>query len=114
MHHWTQLVCVSSTIAYIFFAKVAVAGKIYDRRYRRFTLHFTTVKDLGRLIKQKRKEDGLTLEQAAAISGVSYAFLSALENGKETVRLNKVLQVTTSLGIELEAGPRGWRAGGGD
>lgn len=64
--------------------------------------------DLGRIIRQKRKEDGLTLEEAAAVCNVSYAFLSALENGKETVRLNKVLQVLSCLGIELEARPRTW------
>lgn len=64
--------------------------------------------DIGRIIKQKRKDDGLTLEDAAAVCGVSYAFLSALENGKETVRLNKVLQVIKCLGIELEAGLRTW------
>ncbi len=66
--------------------------------------------DLGRIIKQKRKGDGLTLEVAAAVCGVSYAFMSALENGKETVRLNKVLQVLNCLGIELEAKPRTWSA----
>jgi len=48
------------------------------------------------------KGDGLTQEEAAAaVCGVSYAFLSALENGKETVRLGKVLQVAKGLGIEI-------------
>ena len=65
-------------------------------------------KDLGHVIRQKRKDDGLTLEVAAAVCGVSYAFLSALENGKETVRLNKVLQVLRCLAIELEAKTRTW------
>lgn len=64
--------------------------------------------DIGRIVRQKRKSDGLTLEEAAAVCGVSYAFLSALENGKETVRLNKILQVFSCLGIELEARPRSW------
>lgn len=68
--------------------------------------------DLGRVIKQKRKEDALTLEEAAAVCGVSYAFLSALENGKETVRLNKVLQVLHGLGIDLSASVRTWAAPG--
>jgi transcriptional regulator with XRE-family HTH domain len=66
--------------------------------------------DIGRIVRQKRKTDGLTLEEAAAVCGVSYAFLSALENGKETARLNKILQVFSGLGIELEARPRGWAA----
>jgi HTH-type transcriptional regulator / antitoxin HipB len=77
-------------------------------------MKITSPEDLGRIIKQKRKDDGLTLEEAAAVSGVSYAFLSSLENGKETVRLNKVLQVARCLGIELEATLRTWGARGDD
>lgn len=73
-------------------------------------MRITTVTDLGQAIRHKRKTDCLTLEEAAALCGVSYAFLSALENGKETVRLNKVLQVLHSLGIELDLSDRGWTA----
>lgn len=73
-------------------------------------MKIASAEDIGRIIKQKRKDDGLTLEEAAAVCGVSYAFMSALENGKETVRLNKVLQVLACLGIELEATTRTWSA----
>ena len=75
-------------------------------------MKISNAEDIGRIIKQKRKEDGLTLADAAAVCGVSYAFLSALENGKETVRLNKVLQVIKCLGIELRASTRTWEASG--
>jgi transcriptional regulator with XRE-family HTH domain len=75
-------------------------------------MKITTPEDIGRIIRQKRKDDGLTLEEAAAVCGVSYAFLSALENGKETVRLNKVLQVTRCLGIVLDASIRTWELPG--
>jgi HTH-type transcriptional regulator / antitoxin HipB len=75
-------------------------------------MRIITAEDLGSIIRQKRKADGLTLEEAAAVCGVSYAFFSALENGKETVRLNKVLQVLASLGIELEANTRTWSGPG--
>lgn len=68
--------------------------------------------DLGALIRKKRKEDGLTLHDAAAVCGVSHVFLSALENGKESVQLNKVLQVAACLGIEIKAQFRGWKAKG--
>lgn len=70
-----------------------------------------TAEDLGRIIRKKRKEDGLTLHDAAAICGVSHVFLSALENGKQSVQLNKVLKVTSCLGIEISANPRGWENG---
>ena len=75
-------------------------------------MKITSAEDIGRIVREKRKKDGLTLEEAAAVCGVSYAFLSALENGKETARLDKVLQVFGCLGIELEARLRGWTAPG--
>jgi transcriptional regulator with XRE-family HTH domain len=75
-------------------------------------MKISSAEDIGRLIKQKRKDDGLTLEDAAAVCGVSYAFMSALENGKETVRLNKVLQVLQCLSIDLSASTRTWAAPG--
>jgi HTH-type transcriptional regulator/antitoxin HipB len=70
----------------------------------------TTSQDLGSIIRKKRKEERITLHQAAALCGVSHVFLSALENGKESVRLDKVLQVAACLGIEIHANPRGWEA----
>ena len=73
-------------------------------------MKIANAEDIGKIIKEKRKDDGLTLQEAAALCGVSYAFLSALENGKATVQLNKVLQVLGCLSIELEAGIRTWAA----
>lgn len=73
-----------------------------------FKMKIVTSKDIGWIIRRKRKDDGLTLEEAAGVCGVSYAFLSALENGKETVQLNKVLQVFKCLGLEMEANTRSW------
>lgn len=75
-------------------------------------MEITTAGNLGSLIRKKRKEDGLTLHDAAALCGVSHVFLSALENGKESVQLNKVLQVAACLGIEIQAQFRGWKAKG--
>lgn len=75
-------------------------------------MKITSAEDIGRIIKQKRKDDGLTLEEAAAVCGVSYPFLSALENGKETVRLDKLLQVLQGLGVDLSASVRTWNARG--
>lgn len=76
------------------------------------TVKITNAEDIGRIVRQKRKDDGLTLEEAAAVCGVSYPFLSALENGKETVRLDKLLQVLKGLGIDLSASIRTWNTRG--
>lgn len=75
-------------------------------------MKIANAEDIGRIIKQKRKDDGLTLEEAASVCGVSYPFLSALENGKETVRMDKLLQVLNGLGIDLSATVRTWNARG--
>ena len=72
-------------------------------------MEINKAEDLGAIIRKKRKEDGLTLHDAAAICGVSHVFLSALENGKESVQLNKVLQVAACLGVEIHAQFRGWK-----
>jgi transcriptional regulator with XRE-family HTH domain len=85
---------------------------IYTIMDKEGALKITSAEDIGRIIRLKRKDNGLTLEEAAAVCCVSYAFMSALENGKETVRLNKVLQVLQRLGIDLNATSRTWSTPG--
>ena len=64
--------------------------------------------DIGTAIRKKRKEDGLTLADAAGLCNVNYRFLSDLENGKATAQLGKVLQVLHALGINIELKDRTW------
>lgn len=64
--------------------------------------------DIGRAVRKKRKEDGLTLADASALCGVGYRFLSDLENGKPTVQLGKTLQVIAGLGLEVRIDPKEW------
>ncbi len=67
-----------------------------------------TVADIGTAIRKKRKKDGLTLADAAALSGVGYRFMSDLENGKETMQVGKVLKVMTALGLNMTIEERKW------
>lgn len=67
-----------------------------------------TPADVGKAIRNRRKQDRLTLADAAALCGVGYRFLSDLENGKPTAELGKTLQVLACLGIEVQFGPKGW------
>ena len=67
-----------------------------------------TVSDIGAAIRKKRKDDGLTLADAAALCGVGYRFMSDLENGKSTVQLGKVLQVLNALGVDIYTVSRKW------
>ncbi len=59
--------------------------------------------DIGTLVRSRRKELGLTQKKAAGLCGVGVRFLSELENGKETLQLDKVLSILSRLGIDLIA-----------
>ncbi len=56
---------------------------------------------LGNSVRYKRKKDGLTQQDLAAIAGVGVRFVSELENGKPSVQLNTVLAVLAALGLQL-------------
>lgn len=57
--------------------------------------------EIGKIVKQARKEAGLRQAQAAALCGVGTRFLSDLENGKPTLHLGKVLQVLSGFGLRV-------------
>ena len=60
------------------------------------------IQDLGRIIRQTRKLQGLTQADVAGMSGLGRRFISELESGKETAHVAKVLFVLNVLGIGLE------------
>ena len=66
----------------------------------------STVADIGRLVRHKRKQLGVLQEDAAGLSGVGTKFLSQLENGKKTAEIGRVLQVLKSMGLEVFIYPR--------
>ena len=53
---------------------------------------------IAMFIKQKRKEAGLTQEEFAIRSGLGLRFVRELEQGKETVRMDKVNQALAMFG----------------
>lgn len=57
--------------------------------------------DLAQTVKKLRKEIGLTQEEFALRSGVGLRFVRELEQGKKTLRMDKVNQVLKYLGFEL-------------
>jgi HTH-type transcriptional regulator/antitoxin HipB len=59
--------------------------------------------ELGRLVRQIRKEQGLTQLDVAGLAGLSNRFVIDLERGKETLQIKKVLDVLSLLGVELSA-----------
>lgn len=59
---------------------------------------------IGAYVKQKRKEAGLTQEEFAMRSGLGLRFVRELEQGKETVRMDKVNQALAMLGMQAVPG----------
>jgi y4mF family transcriptional regulator len=52
-------------------------------------------------VKQKRSVSGLTQPELAEKAGVGLRFIRELEQGKETLRLDKVNQVLSLFGYEM-------------
>ena len=59
---------------------------------------------IAKFIKEKRKEFGLTQEEFAIRSGLGLRFVRELEQGKETVRMDKVNQALQMFGMEAVPG----------
>jgi len=57
--------------------------------------------NLGVFVKTKRKAVKLTQPELAEKAGVGLRFIRELEQGKETLRLDKVNQVLRLFGSEL-------------
>jgi y4mF family transcriptional regulator len=53
-------------------------------------------------VRSRRRHLGLRQDELAALAGVSERFVYALENGKESLQLDKVLAVLWALGLHLE------------
>ena len=70
---------------------------------RVYIIYMSTI---GTYIKEKRKKAGLTQEEFAMRSGLGLRFVRELEQGKETVRLDKVNQALAMFGKEAVPGDR--------
>ena len=66
---------------------------------------------IAEYVKQKRKEAGLTQEEFAMRSGLGLRFVRDLEQGKETVRMDKVNQALAMFGMEAVPARIGERKG---
>ncbi|MFZ4486846.1 MAG: type II toxin-antitoxin system Y4mF family antitoxin [Candidatus Nanopelagicales bacterium] len=59
--------------------------------------------NLAEQVRARRASLALGQEELAELSGTSVRFIRSLEQGKETVRLDKVRAVLDALGLELTA-----------
>lgn len=59
---------------------------------------------IGTYIKEERKKAGLTQQEFALRSGLGLRFIRDLEQGKETVRMDKVNQALSMFGSRAVPG----------
>ena len=60
-----------------------------------------STKDLGGLLRKKRKDQGLTQAQVSEYCGLSPRFVSEVERGKASAEIGKVLYLLETLGVDL-------------
>lgn len=56
---------------------------------------------LGAMIRQRRKALGLRQDAVALAAGVGVMFVSAIERGKPSAEVEKVLAVLNAVGIDV-------------
>lgn len=61
---------------------------------------------LGTSIKQKRKELKLTQEELSVKSGLGLRLIREIEQGKTSMRMDKVNQLLALFGMELVPAPK--------
>lgn len=62
---------------------------------------FASVHELGTLVRQVRKSQNMTQEDVTGLAGLGNRFLIDLERGKETIQMQKAIDVLTLLGLQL-------------
>lgn len=61
---------------------------------------------IAKFVKENRKLAGLTQEEFAIRSGLGLRFVRELEQGKETVRMDKVNQALAMFNQQAVPGPK--------
>ncbi len=63
-----------------------------------------SIDELGNIVRAARKTQGLTRQALCELSGVSYSTLNKIETGSVSVRLDIVINVVNTLGLNLWIG----------
>lgn len=67
-----------------------------------------SAESLGQAIRHYRREAGITQAELAKQSGLNRTYLSALEQGRETEQLKRLLRVLRLLGVRMTLEKADW------
>lgn len=70
-------------------------------RKKNQTHEFTDMSKIGELVRFHRKKSQLTQKQLADLSGVGKTVVYDIEKGKQTVRLNTLIQILSTLNMNI-------------
>ena len=62
------------------------------------------MKDIAFVVRKEREKQGLTQKQLAGLCNTSTRFVFAVEGGKETAQIGKVLKIINMLGLDINIG----------
>ena len=62
--------------------------------------------EIAEIVRARRRDLRLTQTEAADLAGCSPRFVRAVESGKPTLRIDKLLDLLDVLGLELTIAPR--------
>lgn len=62
----------------------------------------TSALEIGKRIASRRKQLGLTQEQAAELSGLSHQFFACVERGIKNIKAESVIKLSTALNISTD------------
>ena len=68
------------------------------------TIEILNAVDFGSALRQARKRQDLTIHDLALASGVSPAWLSEVERGKDNARIGQLLHIANVLGLKVQIG----------
>jgi y4mF family transcriptional regulator len=78
-----------------------MAGKTDQRNQRELPATVRTVAELGEIVESVRKRQGLTQLDVSGLAGLGNRFMVDLEKGKETIQMQKAMDVLAQLGLEM-------------
>lgn len=55
--------------------------------------------EIGKLVQNERKRQGITQLQLAGMAGTGIRLISDIENGKETIQVQKLIKILHTLGL---------------
>lgn len=84
-----------------------MAGKLASGNTPDLPSKVRTVSELGQIVQATRKRQGLTQLNLSGLAGFGIRFLVDLEKGKETIQMQKALDVLDQLGLELAIRKKG-------